>query len=411
MRRSILIIISVAMMGGISLTSCSFCKTSIVAPAKELFKPVKELFKKKPVKSIPPVVESGSASAVAGVATNSAVPTATTANTAKKESAVKNDGNKISIKKESVNKHEASNKQDNQHKSNSLHKGDGIVADSHGDNNAHGGETLPESKTEILHDRMLPGDRQSIAVKKEMRNYTQEEIGRGLVKGDWAIMTVYGKEAVGEKVPFLKFVPGENRVYGNNGCNVLNASYKVNPADSTLKFSNMASTMMLCNMEGLTDYEVNSALGMTSYYSIKMQGADYWMTFYDSLRKPVMTLMHQNFDFLNGAWQITQINGISVDNPDMTLVIDVDSGRLHGNTGCNILNGMMTIDMENANSISFSEIATTKMACPNDSMETELLVALEETEAARLLSSTEVALLNSQRKVVLKLVRTAFTED
>lgn len=398
MKRSILIIISVAIIGGISLTSCSFCKTSIVAPAKELFK-------KKPVKSIPPVVESGSASTVAGVATNSAVPTATTANTAKKESAVKNDGNKISIKKESVNK------QDNQHKSNSLHKGDGIVADSHGDNNAYGGEALAESKTEILHDRMLPGDRQSIAVKREMRNYTQEEIGRGLVKGDWAIMTVYGKEAVGEKVPFLKFVPGENRVYGNNGCNVLNASYKVNPADSTLKFNNMASTMMLCNMEGLTDYEVNSALGMTNYYSIKMQGADYWMTFYDSLRKPVMTLMHQNFDFLNGAWQITQINGINVDNPDMTLVIDVDSGRLHGNTGCNILNGMMTIDMENANSISFSEIATTKMACPNDSMETELLVALEETEAARLLSSTEVALLNSQRKVVLKLVRTAFTED
>ncbi|MDE7495892.1 MAG: META domain-containing protein [Muribaculaceae bacterium] len=40
--------------------------------------------------------------------------------------------------------------------------------------------------------------------------------------GDWAIETVLGKKAVGETAPFIKFVPGENRIYGNNGCNVIN---------------------------------------------------------------------------------------------------------------------------------------------------------------------------------------------
>lgn len=35
------------------------------------------------------------------------------------------------------------------------------------------------------------------------------------------------------------------------------------------------------------------------------------------------------------------------------LVIDVPEGKVHGNTGCNILNGSLETDMEAANSISF----------------------------------------------------------
>ena len=45
-----------------------------------------------------------------------------------------------------------------------------------------------------------------------------------------------------------------------------------------------------------------------------------------------MEMMHQNFQFLNGTWLVKEIDGQAVDVPDMKLVIDVDEGKLHGNT-------------------------------------------------------------------------------
>ena len=116
--------------------------------------------------------------------------------------------------------------------------------------------------------------------------------------------------------------------------------------------------------------------------------------------------MHQNFDFLNGAWGVAMIGKRETDNPDVQLVIDVDENKIHGNTGCNILNGAMETDMDAANSISFNSIVTTRMACPpDDNTETEFIVALEEASRAKPVSATEVLLFDSMGNQVLKLVR------
>lgn len=254
---------------------------------------------------------------------------------------------------------------------------------------------------------VMPDDRENIAVKKDPQVYTPEEIKRGVVKGDWAIETVYGKKAVGEEAPFIKFVPADRRVYGNNGCNVLNAEYIYNPQDSTIRFDHIASTMRMCPTEGLTDYEINTALGATKYYTWRIDGHDYYLNFYDEMGSEVMQLMHQNFEFLNGTWAVKKINGKPINNPEMKMVIDIDEGKLHGNTGCNIMNGELSIDMEHPNSISFSNILTTRMACPDDSGETALLVALEEVSAARPVSVNEVILFDTRHNPVLTLVRSA----
>ena len=256
---------------------------------------------------------------------------------------------------------------------------------------------------------VLPDDRESIAVKKDRSNYTPEEIKRGVVKGDWAIETVYGKKTVGEEVPFLKFSPEEKKVYGNNGCNVINAGYAYNPNDSTIQFDHLASTMRLCAKEGLTDYEINTALGSTKYYSwnIGENGSDYYLTFYDETRREVMVLMHQNFEFLNGTWKVTKIGDQPVNVERMKIVIDVDEAKLHGNAGCNTFNGVMEIDMEHPNSISFNSIAITRMMCPDMQYETAFIVALEEVSSARPVSGQEVVLCDDQQKPVLTLVRTS----
>lgn len=253
----------------------------------------------------------------------------------------------------------------------------------------------------------LPSDRQSIASKKVSTDYTPEEIKKGVVKGDWAIEMVFGKNVVGEEPPFLKFVPSENRVYGNNGCNVINADYQYNAKDSTISFDHLASTMRLCAKEGLTDYEINTALGSTRFYSVTVRDNDYFLRFYDETGREVMLLMHQNFEFLNGTWRVAKINDQAVNVEGLKMVIDVDEGKVHGDTGCNIFNGRLDVDMEHPNSISFSAIALTRMMCPDIQYETTFMVALEEVAAAKPVSGNEVVLYSDQNKPVLTLVRTA----
>lgn len=259
---------------------------------------------------------------------------------------------------------------------------------------------------EVKKEAVLPTDRENI-VTPVSGVYTSQELSKGIVKGDWAIERVNGKDAVGEKAPFLKFAPDQKMVYGNNGCNVINASYEYNPADSTLSFGHFSSTMMACAMEGITDYEINVALDATRYYSWRLNGDDYYLTFYNADRSPVMELMHQNFQFLNGTWSVREISGQPVDVPDMKLVIDVDEGKLHGNTGCNIINGSLETDMDTANSISFQDIAMTRMACPEPNFEMQLVVALEEAMKAKPLKGGQAALLDSEGKTVVLLERTS----
>lgn len=252
----------------------------------------------------------------------------------------------------------------------------------------------------------LPSDRASINSAKTSKTYTPEDIKNGVVKGDWAIESVNGKKVVGETAPFLKFVPETGRVYGNNGCNVVNAEYKYNAKSSTINFDYLSTTMRLCATEGLTDFDINAALGATKFYSVSSKGNDYFLTFYDESHQPVMQLMHQNFEFLNGTWKVTKINEEPVDVDGLKLVMDVDEGKVHGDTGCNIFNGTLDTDMEQPNSISFNQIALTRMMCPDIKYENTYMVALEEACSARPVSNNEVVLYNDQNEPVLTLVRT-----
>ena len=75
--------------------------------------------------------------------------------------------------------------------------------------------TVKENSIEVKKESVLPTDRENI-VPPVSAVYTSADISKGVVKGDWAIETVNGKKVVGEKAPYLKFVPAEGRVYGNN---------------------------------------------------------------------------------------------------------------------------------------------------------------------------------------------------
>lgn len=258
---------------------------------------------------------------------------------------------------------------------------------------------------QTIPDAILPQDRVQIAAAHPVRSYSPGELREGIIKGDWAIETVDGKPAVGEQAPWLKFAEN-HRLYGNNGCNVLNGFYIYDRQDRSISFTDLASTMRLCHKEGITDTEIALALdGARSYSLSACDDGRYCLSLLDGAGNTIMTLMHQDFDFLNGTWAVRQIEGIDIDNPDIQLVFDMAEGRVHGNTGCNVLNGSVDTDMEAANSLSFHTLATTRMACPEPNYQTQLIVALEDASQAKPLSQNQTLLLDSSGHTVMVLER------
>lgn len=235
---------------------------------------------------------------------------------------------------------------------------------------------------------------------------------KGSLSGDWAVETVLGKKAVGETAPFIKFVPGENRIYGNNGCNVINGSYTANVNAGTITFGHLATTMMMCGQNNITDAEIGEALALAAGYTVENGSDDESiLKLFDAGGRQVMELMHRDFHFLDGTWVVTAIDGEKVTVEGMKVALDVDEKRLHGNTGCNIINGELETDMDAANSISFSRIGMTRMACPDSGWETRMMVALEEAVTAKKVSSDEIEFIGSNGRQVMLLKKTSPIDD
>ncbi len=234
----------------------------------------------------------------------------------------------------------------------------------------------------------------------------------GALSGDWAIENVLGKKAVGETAPFIKFVPNEKRIYGNNGCNIINGVYTTNYVDKTISFGNLATTMMLCAESNITDAEIGEALGLTVRYTVEgSEDSESILKFYDAGGREVMELMHRDFHFLDGTWGVIAIDGEEVNIEGMKVALDVDEKKMHGNTGCNIINGELETDMDAANSISFSKIGMTRMACPNSGWETRMTMALEEAVTAKKIGADEIEFIGSNGKQVMLLKKTSPIED
>lgn len=88
---------------------------------------------------------------------------------------------------------------------------------------------------------------------------------------------------------------------------------------------------------------------------------------------------------LHDIWALESISGekVIVDNTVKNLPvleIYVNEERVHGNTGCNVLDGSVEI---NENRISFSKITTTEMACPGN-LEQKFLSALEKVNSYKI---------------------------
>ncbi len=226
-----------------------------------------------------------------------------------------------------------------------------------------------------------------------------------LVPGEWTIYKVDGKTLTGDERPYITFDAENSRFYGSNGCNTINGDYRL--GGTTLSFSNVISTMRAC-ADAPFEYAINRALDKVSGYAVGKKGHESYMNLTGADGQTLMVLRKHNMDFLNGTWRVTLLSGKPVeleDDESMMLVIDIPELKLHGNTGCNILNGNLLIDPDKANAIQFHNVVTTRMACRDKQQETAFLLALESVDAATAIGDDSVALLDGEDKTVITMRR------
>jgi len=88
---------------------------------------------------------------------------------------------------------------------------------------------------------------------------------------------------------------------------------------------------------------------------------------------------------LHDIWALRSINGEEFIRKNQTnnhplIEIYLKEERLHGNAGCNTINGKVEVD---GNKIAFSNIITTEMACPGD-IEQRFLSAIQSVDGYKI---------------------------
>ena len=99
-------------------------------------------------------------------------------------------------------------------------------------------------------------------------------------------------------------------------------------------------------------------------------------------------------------WVVSQVLGTPAAPGVIATLLIEDDGKVSGNAGCNGFFGSAIIDK---NAISFGNLGTTRMACPEPAMgqEDRMLAALDSTRGYRL-DAQELVLLDADGNPVLR---------
>ena len=87
------------------------------------------------------------------------------------------------------------------------------------------------------------------------------------------------------------------------------------------------------------------------------------------------------------------------------IAFDVKKKTLHGNAGCNLINGGFETSTTNAKSISFPGVASTMMACPDMEVEGRVLKALNSVQSFGKLAGGGMGFYDTDNNLVMVLVK------
>lgn len=221
--------------------------------------------------------------------------------------------------------------------------------------------------------------------------------------GEWDIMTMRKKKVYTMERAYLYLdFAGGNKVYGNNGCNTINGTFQLK--GNEIMFSDFISTERSCH-NVTNEKTIMHSLSDVRRYTLTTQYNAQYLNLMNAKGNVVLVLKRHNLDAMNGAWLVKEINSENVSEQNMRLVIDAVEKTIHGDTGCNIINGIITLDHTKDMAIQFEDLHSSQYDCEAIELETSLLLALERTESCKRINQNEMALLDNKGNIVLMLQR------
>ena len=135
--------------------------------------------------------------------------------------------------------------------------------------------------------------------------------------------------------------------------------------------------MMCPEME--TEGKVLAALDKIAGYS----GTEDKLVLVDAEGNNVMTMAKRkaaevSLNSLEGEWTLVSVGGETLGEMENTpfLAFNVAEKRVHGNAGCNTVNGNLVQEEGNPASLKFDQMISTMMSCPNMDTEGKIMEAL-----------------------------------
>lgn len=200
---------------------------------------------------------------------------------------------------------------------------------------------------------------------------------------------------------YLNFDVMGGMIYGNTGTNSLNVAYSMK--ENKINFGEFLVTKKNGGYFQNVERDFLKALNEVNSLALTQVGDVEYMEMKNKHRDVVVKLRRQNLDFMNGPWLVKSLNGVNVASRDIKLVNDVDMLTVNITSGCNIINGVITIDPMKEFAIEYEDLKSSHNQCPNIDTETRLLIALEETQFCRRRNSYEVELYTQERDQMGKL--------
>lgn len=228
--------------------------------------------------------------------------------------------------------------------------------------------------------------------------------------GEWDIIEIDGTAVVpapGQPFPFIAFDVHNGKVSGNAGCNRIMGSFDTDAKPGAIDLGTLGATRMMCP-DMVVERNVLAALSKVKKYR-KLDDEN--LALCSSSRRPVAVLQRKKpvaLADLAGRWAIREVNGEAL--PDSMenrpyLEFDTVGKRVHGNAGCNVVNGAFQTDETQPASISFPQLITTMMACPDMEIERRLLDALDGVRLFDKAGDTVLNLCGADRTVLVVLVK------
>ena len=240
-------------------------------------------------------------------------------------------------------------------------------------------------------------------VKAEPTNRLRITDAARQLGGDWNIELVNRKVVhTAERAYMYFYFNKRNQVYACTGCNTTNGAFTVK--GNELKFSNLSATALPCSGTAVEE-EINDAMrAVTSFYVTRVDNVDF-MHLTDKHGTPLLVLRRQNYDCLQGLWLVKNVGGSNVSSKEIKLVIDMDQLTVNASSGCNIINGVITVDHNKDYAVEFEDLKSSLDNCPTGDTDMQVLIALEETAFCHKKNDNETELRDRDNNVLMVLKR------